>query len=76
MKDPGRYHSLAKRKLVEPDALLSYREIFRLYNIQIILLSDGTQVTEAIVHLLHSAGLDPLFFPLMLVSMTLKTNVK
>lgn len=61
MKDPGRYYLLAKRKLVESDAVSSYQETSGLYNhgFPAILLSDGTRVTEAIVRLLRSAGLEP-----------------
>lgn len=78
MKDPGRYHPLAKRKLAESDGVSSYWETSRLYNhgLPAILLLDGTWIAEAIVRLLHSAGLDLLVFPLTLVLMTLKTNVK
>lgn len=78
MKGPTRYHLLANRKPVESDAVSSYWETFRLYNLDLpaILLLDGTQVAEAIVHFLHPAGLDLLVFPLTLVLMTFKTNVK
>lgn len=77
MKDPGRYNPLAKRKLVESDAVSSCQETSRLhYSLSAIFLSDSTHVAEAIVHLLHSAGLDLLVFLLTLVLMILKTNVK
>lgn len=76
MKDLGRYHLLAKRKLVKSDAVSSYQETSRLYNHgpPAILLSDGTGVAEPIVRFLRSAGLDSLLFPL--TPLTLKTNVK
>lgn len=78
MKDPGRYNLLAKRKLVESDAVSSCQETSRLHNhsLPAIFLSDSTHVAEAVVHLLHSARLDLLVFLLTLVLMTLKTNVK
>lgn len=70
MKDPNRYHPLAKRKLVDSESVLHN------YSLLAILLLVSTWFTEDIVHFLHSAGQDLLVFPLMLVFMTLKTNVK
>lgn len=78
MKELGRYHLLAKRKLVKSDAVSSYQETTRLYNHSppAILFSDGTGVAEAIVRSLCSAGLDSPVFPLTPLLLTLKTNVK
>lgn len=70
MKDPNRYHPLAKRKLVDCESVL-YN-----HSLPAILFLVSPWFTEDIVRFLHSAGVDLLVFPFMLVLMTLKTNVK